>query len=134
MPLTSPYFEDLGQLYRDKAAGGHFIRLLKPNGMHDGSVSYELKVFRLPQTPAFAALSYSWGTGSATAEVVLEVGNIYCDLPITPDLENALKRMLTSNTYEWLWVDTICIDQDNSSEKSHQVRIMRRIFGQTSCV
>ncbi|KAL8868332.1 MAG: hypothetical protein Q9174_005063 [Haloplaca sp. 1 TL-2023] len=33
-----------------------------------------------------------------------------------------------------IWVDSICIDQDNIPEKNHQVRLMGRIYRQAECV
>jgi hypothetical protein len=31
--------------------------------------------------------------------------------------------------YYWLWIDALCIDQNNAKERDHQVKIMSRIFG-----
>jgi hypothetical protein len=33
---------------------------------------------------------------------------------------------------DWLWIDAICINQENSTEQSHQVRLMAGIYGKAS--
>lgn len=34
----------------------------------------------------------------------------------------------------WLWVDAICIDQDNITERNQQVRLMRQVYQKCRCV
>ncbi|OAG06026.1 HET-domain-containing protein [Paraphaeosphaeria sporulosa] len=33
-----------------------------------------------------------------------------------------------------LWVDAVCIDQSNTSERTYQVRMMDRIYSEAECV
>jgi hypothetical protein len=47
---------------------------------------------------------------------------------ITTNLEMALKRLRHPEKHRLLWADSICINQDDNSEKSAQVRKMRQIF------
>jgi hypothetical protein len=47
---------------------------------------------------------------------------------ITTNLEMALKRLRHLEKHRVLWADSICINQDDNSEKSVQVRKMRQIF------
>ena len=37
-------------------------------------------------------------------------------------------------TFNWLWVDALCIDQSNADERTHQVVIMSEIFGRADQV
>jgi hypothetical protein len=33
-----------------------------------------------------------------------------------------------------MWVDAVCIDQENDQEKEHQIQLMAKIYGQASRV
>ncbi|KAF2029305.1 HET-domain-containing protein [Setomelanomma holmii] len=106
--------------------------------------------------PHYEALSYVWGdpsalvsclylVDSATAGVQLErffQGNENhahpqkkpCLLPIAANLRCALFRLRYPERSRHLWVDAICINQKDSRERSSQVRMMTRIFGQAARV
>ncbi|KAF2423735.1 heterokaryon incompatibility, partial [Tothia fuscella] len=73
----------------------------------------------------YDALSYTWGTEDKT-ETILCNG---VELPITANLFQAL-RMLRPSAKErrYLWVDAICINQADESEKSDQVWNMLHIY------
>ncbi|WAO85582.1 hypothetical protein NCS54_00282800 [Fusarium falciforme] len=49
-------------------------------------------------------------------------------LPIGRGLFNALRRLRSRTEKRLLWVDQICIDQQNIQERSKQVQIMRHIY------
>jgi hypothetical protein len=49
-------------------------------------------------------------------------------IPITRNLDAALRVLQEEKMHRMLWVDAICIDQENISEKSHQVPLMKDIF------
>jgi hypothetical protein len=46
--------------------------------------------------------------------------------------EVVLRRMRLPTTQRVLWVDSICIDQENTAERGHQVEIMYEIYVSTS--
>lgn len=89
----------------------------------------------------FQALSYAWGKDVPTHEVFLN------DLPrsgnddspgtgsmryrkhlIRENLYKALDRIRLTDDYLWLWVDDLCIEQKNQSEKSQQIPKMPDIY------
>jgi hypothetical protein len=72
----------------------------------------------------YEALSYTWGDLQKTVQILLDD----CPFYVTVNLHSALSR-LRSRAIEWLWVDAICIDQENSQERAHQVRYMAMIYG-----
>jgi hypothetical protein len=74
--------------------------------------------------PIFEALSYTWGDPSAT--VPIQVNG--AELQITLNLFLALKRLRKEREERVLWVDAICIDQGNLTERAEQVPRMRSIF------
>jgi hypothetical protein len=72
----------------------------------------------------YEALSYVWGDESNTTEV-------FCDgssVSVTSSLASALKRLRLRHRSRLIWADAICIDQENSSEKNHQIPIMGKIY------
>ena len=113
------------------------IRLVKFNtaSAHPGPVSpweIDIQVFQLAQAPPFQAVSYVWGDPNIT-EPVLAGG---CSLLVTKNLLAALSRIhkhcgVESDWPEppaFLWIDAICINQQDTVEKQHQIRLMRDIY------
>ncbi|KAL9631354.1 MAG: hypothetical protein Q9204_004267 [Flavoplaca sp. TL-2023a] len=80
--------------------------------------------------PSYEALSYTWGTPDFTSSISL-TGT---DFQVTPNLGSALKRLRLDNEDRIMWIDAICIDQANISEKSQQVQQMRHIYQSASRV
>ncbi|POS72800.1 hypothetical protein DHEL01_v208799 [Diaporthe helianthi] len=126
-------------LYDHLKSSSAQIRLIKLR-RHDtntiGQVSGELATFSLddPQCPLFTTVSYTWGSAKE-----------YGDEPVKLNgqdkvaLKNvlALLRMLCCTSAEnfdlaedWFWIDSICINQDNLSERSSQVKLMGQIYRQ----
>lgn len=86
--------------------------------------------------PEFTAVSYTWadsdGNRSLSEEIFL--GDSWIPLPITPNCAAALNRLRSGHQAHTFWVDSICIDQLSTDEKSHQVRLMRDIFSRATSV
>lgn len=80
--------------------------------------------------PPYEALSYEWGHAVKSRSITLQDGSV---LPITESLHDAL-RDLRHNEERWgprtLWVDAICINQENIEELQDQVSIMGEIYRQ----
>ncbi|OCL04187.1 hypothetical protein AOQ84DRAFT_276132, partial [Glonium stellatum] len=76
----------------------------------------------------YEALSYVWG-GDRTVP-------IYCndrEILATPNLVSALSSLRQKmpkypRFCRTLWVDAICIDQDNLVERGHQVQLVKDIY------
>ncbi|KAJ3525108.1 hypothetical protein NM208_g11783 [Fusarium decemcellulare] len=78
----------------------------------------------------YDALSYTWGDPSRTHSII--VNNKL--LGIAQNLYTALIQLRSATEPRILWIDAICIDQDNIQERSHQVQMMRRVFSAASSV
>lgn len=89
----------------------------------DQPLSADLKVVCLDVKPSYIALSYAWGPPHFDAEIICN-GETF---RITSNLHAALVRMRRTSK-QVFWVDQICIDQDNVSEKGHQVALMASIY------
>jgi hypothetical protein len=74
-------------------------------------------------TPAYEALSYVWGDPRKAGSIICNGGS----LGITSSLAIALRR-LRLTTPRKLWIDQLCVNQDDSDEQSHQVGMMRDIY------
>lgn len=72
----------------------------------------------------YEALSYTWGSTEQTEPIVVN-GQI---LHVTVNLAHALHDLQYANQDRVLWVDAICIDQNNAAERGHQVQQMATIY------
>ncbi|KAK3207209.1 hypothetical protein GRF29_103g218942 [Pseudopithomyces chartarum] len=73
----------------------------------------------------FEALSYAWGDKNPTATIEFPDGS---HLPIRENLESFLRYRRQHDHPLDLWIDAICINQDDAQEKSSQVQVMGRIY------
>lgn len=108
------------------------IRILKlhPAPSFEVPIHGELHIQAVPAEPDgdtfgdYHAISYTWGDTSLTHEAYIDGRR----LPITKNLDVALRHFREILRSPSLWIDGICIDQSNDEEKSDQVRMLRRTF------
>ena len=83
--------------------------------------------------PPYEALSYVWGIESASCQIQING----CQFPIKPNLEAALRALAkppTAPSERLLWIDAICINQNDNAEKNLQVQMMRSIYSRAESV
>ncbi|KAF2727912.1 heterokaryon incompatibility protein, partial [Polyplosphaeria fusca] len=103
------------------------IRLLKllPSATNDGLIP-ACHVFHssLSEDPKFVALSYVWGDAIDSRVILLE------DRPIrvTKNLYEAMMALRPVKRPMIVWIDSLCINQSDYSEKSWQVGLMANIY------
>ncbi|PQE20174.1 Heterokaryon incompatibility protein [Rutstroemia sp. NJR-2017a BBW] len=78
----------------------------------------------LDEDPDYEALSYVWGSKANKQKILID-GRQF---EVTSNLAEALYHLYDCNTPRKLWVDAICIDQEDISERSHQVQSMTEIY------
>ncbi|KAF2818907.1 HET-domain-containing protein [Ophiobolus disseminans] len=83
-------------------------------------------------TTDYEALSYAWGE-SNLAQRLRDVAT-QTIFSITDNLHQALQALRRRKQSRWLWVDAVCIDPSNASEKHHQVKQMSNIYSEASQV
>ncbi|CAI6332668.1 unnamed protein product [Periconia digitata] len=94
-------------------------------------IECDIEIVELSAKPEYEAVTYVWGTESASASVELAGRTV----PISPTLHNALLRFRRPDRKRTLWIDQLCIKQDDLDEKMQQVRLMRTIYSScTQCV
>jgi hypothetical protein len=78
----------------------------------------------LTDNPPYEALSYCWGDQSNPVTIRCDASTI----PVTQNLYAALLRLQKKQETRTLWVDAICINQGDDSERTQQVRQMKDIY------
>ncbi|MCJ1431518.1 hypothetical protein MMC27_000871 [Xylographa pallens] len=85
--------------------------------------------------PKFEALSYTWGLPDRTAKITVQDDDLQTStVAITRNLATALPYLRYEHANRVLWVDAICINQDDLAEKSSQVQRMADIYGHAELV
>lgn len=109
--------------------GSAHIRLveLKP-GPWSADIECDMTVVPLPldgaKPPSYETISYVWGDPTIQHPIKLNG----CQFNVTENLFLALRRLRRSSESRTLWVDAICIYQDDDDEKAYQVGMMGDIY------
>lgn len=76
------------------------------------------RLLRSARIPPIYALSYVWSDPTRTREIIIDKQR----LPITEKLHRALSDLQGSSKVKInIWVDAICINQDDVAERSAQI-------------
>jgi hypothetical protein len=108
------------------------VRLVRfDNSATSTEVNLVLEKVAWNDLPSYHALSYLWGDPALTA--LIRVNGK--PLSITQNLHQALVQLRQGEEARaWLWIDSICINQNDQVEKSQQVAQMGDIFRQATLV
>ncbi|KAF2816349.1 HET-domain-containing protein [Mytilinidion resinicola] len=89
-------------------------------------ITCEAETASFTENPTYYTLSYVWGDVKDTISITLNGSQCL----VTRNLWYALRRIRAHGIVEEsrIWIDAICIDQSNSSEKTHQVGMMAQIY------
>lgn len=129
--------------YEPLSDSGH-IRLLKIHAQHrtdlePSPIVVELQSYDLNEAPEHFTLSYTWGrparhfpedwNNDSSCRSIVVNGKAS---KVRPNLFHALTRLRLSvqESYLW-WVDAICINQQDVTEKGSQIKLMAKIFTKT---
>lgn len=100
------------------------ILVLHP-GQFDDEVRVDMEHISLGQRhPKYEALSYAWGNRTTTKVI----HNLDKTIPVTANLHSALQHLRYENRSRKLWIDALCIDQNDIDERNQQVRLMGDVF------
>ncbi|KAF5639350.1 heterokaryon incompatibility (het-6OR allele) [Fusarium sp. NRRL 52700] len=118
-----------GLEYPDLDLQSHQIRILHLlPGNYSNPLRCVLRTEFLDAGPSYQALSYVWGDPLDCRSIEVNGRQVN----VTVNLFNALRRLRYSDSERNLWVDALCINQDNNAEKSHQVKLMSKIYTRTT--
>ncbi|KAG6361118.1 hypothetical protein INS49_009342 [Diaporthe citri] len=104
------------------------MRLLKIQpGEADDPIRGELVIVSTNSQENYDAVSYTWAdqTGDATRCFRAFIGIGY--VSITRSCQEVLQRIRRRLCTKYVWIDSLCVDQDNLQERGHQVQLMPRI-------
>ena len=124
------------------------IRLIKLDAggtKSASSIGFTLHTTELSQAPEYHALSYTWGDPANPALDLLESlpaepVAVRCNqqpFTIGPNLAIALRRLASlvdSPSGAYVWIDAICINQDDLEERASQVKLMGEIYSRAHTV
>ncbi|KAL8325257.1 hypothetical protein RB597_008493 [Gaeumannomyces tritici] len=94
----------------------------------------------------YEALSYVWGSEENKQPIYVQLNDKSGGSSATPSTGNDYYLLITANLHEALsylrdrvlerviWIDAICINQENNDEKKEQVQSMAKIYANASCV
>ncbi|KAK3346892.1 heterokaryon incompatibility protein-domain-containing protein [Lasiosphaeria hispida] len=112
------------------------IRLLRLMPHRDANAPIQCQLFDYTLldsgkgTHLYEALSYVWGSEEKPQSVSTDKG----ELRVTANLYMALKRLRDHSLDRIIWVDAICINQDDTEERNRQVQSMAKIYAKASRV
>lgn len=109
------------------------IRLLRIEKSTDdvAPLVITLRHAQLDDGEQFNALSYVWGEGGPTYKCTIRDGISEGYLHIRQNLYGFLstaRRLEADWTTEWIWIDQICIKQEDHTERCHQVNQMGNLY------
>jgi hypothetical protein len=101
---------------RDPPAGDH---IAASRGIH-----CELHTVDLAEQPKYKALSYTWGENRDHKRIAVN-GQTFM---VRPNLFEFLQVYRTRKDRGLIWIDQLCIDQNSTTEKNHQVGMMDHVY------
>jgi hypothetical protein len=127
--------ENVSAIYQHHPLSANTTRVLHilPPTSPDMSdiISCRLSVISMDPPPEYRALSYVWGDPSATKVILVD----NTPFKVRINLWNYLVQARSEEYPDmllfeppWIWVDAICINQDDLDERSKQVGIMGQIY------
>ena len=121
IPAEHLVYEDL-----DSASGRLVIRLMNllPAETLSKPVQCNLRAFNLDGCPKYEALSYCWGDVKDKTPIICNGARL--DVP--QSLPPALRHLRRQDEARFFWIDAICINEDDITERSQQVGIMSHIY------
>jgi hypothetical protein len=115
-----------GALYSTLPESG-VIRLLKIlSGDWDEDIACEIFETSLGTIAPYKALSYAWRSDLNEPDATILCNGV--DVEITANLFHALRQLRNVRVPVVIWVDFLCINQQDVVERSLQVAMMREIY------
>jgi hypothetical protein len=131
LSLPSDLSEDLGdaqgtEMFKYKPIEGRkTIRLLRINqGQLSERIQCRLEDVQLGTSVAYEAVSYVWGNSKREKSILVDDGI----LPITKSSYDIIHRRRSMWRDQLIWIDHVCINQDDMVEKASQVELMEDIY------
>lgn len=102
--------------------------LIVAPGAADDTISCKTQVSSLLEVPVYEAVSYAWSHVTGSKTIVVDDASV----KVPAAAEEVLRHLRYSDRPRTLWIDAICINQRDNTERSHQVVLMHEIYRKTS--
>jgi hypothetical protein len=112
------------------------VRLLRilPSKNDFDSIRCELFEYTIAELATsnnpYEALSYCWGGSDKTESITLDNQ----EFAITHNLHRAMIQLRDHQLPRIIWIDAVCINQEDVKEKEHQIQFMASIYAKANCV
>ena len=101
------------------------IRLLDiQSGAGNDNIECKLSIVSLNNKPDYEALSYVWGTTEDPVTIKMDETS----LPVTQNAAEALNYLRLPDQPRTICIDSVCIDQQDLTERCEQITIMGDIY------
>jgi hypothetical protein len=89
------------------------------------NIECSLSAFVIDNLPQYIALSYRWGIDEPSHGIHIDG----VPVRVQSNLHDYLQLLSNEAQHDWYFIDYLCINQSDIVERSHQVRLMRQIYG-----
>ncbi|KAL9108385.1 MAG: hypothetical protein Q9227_006845 [Pyrenula ochraceoflavens] len=123
-------------------------RIIRTNIRHPGQFPLNFRLIDVhqgclveaPTNPRYVALSYVWGpprpdqfkTGKSNVHAFHQPGALSCNKSSLPRTIADAQVAADNLGYDYLWVDALCIVQDDDKDKQNQLKMMASIYNLAS--
>jgi len=117
--------------YTYKKLQNRHIRLLRLHRDRFFRIRYELVEVPLHDAPCFEAISYTWGDQLAVEHITISDKTFRTTQTVARILRSRchkLRLIPVPGIEFFVWIDALCINQEDRDEKNHQIPLMREIY------
>lgn len=82
----------------------------------------------------YEAMSYAWGDQQPTERLTIKGSTLHRYIMIRPNVDIMLRHLRSSTQQRRLWIDALCINQNDLVEKGSQVRFMEEVYRQAKAI
>ncbi|KAH3999831.1 hypothetical protein HBI25_123300 [Parastagonospora nodorum] len=82
----------------------------------------------------YEAMSYAWGDQQPTERLTIKGSTPHQNIMIRPNVDTMLRHLRSSTQQRRLWIDALCINQNDLEEKGSQVRFMEEVYRQAKAI
>ena len=118
------------KFYQYETLGEMEIRLINILPARMSTIKCEILHASLRSPPRYTAISYAWGDADEKRKINLQGATI----PVAASLHGALDAIRQKKDSVLVWVDALCIDQQNKVERAQQVQLMTDIYTRADSV
>ncbi|KAH6648209.1 heterokaryon incompatibility protein-domain-containing protein, partial [Truncatella angustata] len=118
--------------YQELKADVDSTRLLtiEPAESQDEPIICRLDNIEFCEKPKYEALSYMWGNEYNQSSIMVNG----CNVLVRQNLLDALRYLRSQARKLPIWIDALCINQEDIMERNRQLRIMHHIYFRASTV